>query len=135
MAMQERNLRSVFVFCLISILALALYSAEPIPQTFPDMGLAAYLQTYGGWALSALLIIAIHRLYTQTSKLLEERNKEFNDVLRETTRALEANARVTAENKAVLERLERLLNNVNIAMRTCQQRNGIVIPENGNGPH
>lgn len=47
----------------------------------PVTGLAALLQTYGAWGLSALLIYAIWALYNRTSAIIDQRHQQFIDYL------------------------------------------------------
>ena len=50
--------------------------------------LAKMLQLYGGWGMTAVLIWALLWFYKHTSKLLDERNDRFIELLRECSVAL-----------------------------------------------
>ncbi len=50
--------------------------------------LAKVLQLYGGWGMTAVLIAALLWFYKHTSKLLDERNNRFIELLRECSVAL-----------------------------------------------
>jgi len=45
--------------------------------------LAGVLQVYGGWGMTVILMAAVIALYKNTGKILEKRNDQFVDVLRE----------------------------------------------------
>jgi len=72
---------------------------------------AKMLQTFGGWGLSAILLAGILYLYRSTNKLLEKRNEQFIEALKETTAALQQNNDESRRVEAVLTRVERILDN------------------------
>jgi len=78
--------------------------------------LAKFLQLYGGWGMCAVLILAIFYLYKSMGKLLEKRNDQFIEVLKECGVALDATNTSNKDvkdllrnNKEILDRVERLL--------------------------
>lgn len=83
-------MRLFFFLAVCLVIPSTLFSGEAVPLQFPDMGLAQYLQAYGGWAVASICMIALARLYTKTSNLLEKRNDQFIAVLEKTTTALQA---------------------------------------------
>jgi hypothetical protein len=60
--------------------------------------LADFLYSYGGWALSAILMMALVFLYHSMSTLLERRNNELKTLLAECKS-------VVAENRIFMERI------------------------------
>lgn len=73
--------------------------------------IAKFLQTFGGWGVSAVFLAGIIYLYRSTSKILEKRNEQFIEALKETTAALQQNNDESRRVEAVLSRVERLLDN------------------------
>jgi len=71
--------------------------------------MAEFLQTFGGWGLSIILIAAIMYLYRSMNSLLEQRNQQFIDALRETTAVLQQSHDESRRVEALLQRVERLL--------------------------
>ena len=80
---------SLVCLSLASLLCVALVIAgEPtaggvIVSAPPDGGWAAWLQTYGGWGVSILLIAAFIAFYRDTKNDFKERQKEFASIQRE----------------------------------------------------
>lgn len=72
---------------------------------------AKLLQTFGGWGLSSILLAGIIYLYRSTNKLLEKRNEQFIEALKETTAALQQNSDESRRVEALLSRVERQLDN------------------------
>jgi uncharacterized protein YpuA (DUF1002 family) len=77
---------------------------------------AEFLQTFGGWGVSVVLLAGIIYLYRSTNKLLEKRNEQFIAALTETTKTLQQsndesrrNEEVMRDVKLTLERVERRL--------------------------
>lgn len=75
------------------------------------VNVAKFLQEFGGWGLSAILISGIIYLYRSSSNLLEKRNAQFIDALKETTAALQQNNDESRRVETVLLRVERMLDN------------------------
>jgi uncharacterized membrane protein YgaE (UPF0421/DUF939 family) len=73
---------------------------------------AEFLQTFGGWGVSVIVLMCLFYLYRDTSKLLEKRNEQFIDVLRETTAMLQQNTDNSYRVQKLLERVERYLDKV-----------------------
>ena len=71
--------------------------------------MAEFLQTFGGWGMSVVLLAAIIYLYRSMNSLLEKRNQQFIDALRETTAALQQHSDDSRRVEALLQRVERLL--------------------------
>ena len=71
--------------------------------------LAEFLQAFGGWGVSAVLLFGIIYLYRSTNKLLEKRNEQFIGALKETTAALQQNNDESRRVEAALVRVERAL--------------------------
>ena len=71
--------------------------------------LAELLQVFGGWGVSAVLMIAIFYLFRSMNKDRYERDKQFMDVLKETTAALQQNTDAAKRAEAVLQRVENRL--------------------------
>jgi len=71
--------------------------------------IAELLQTFGGWGVSAVLLAGILYLYRSTNKLLEKRNEQFIEALKETTAALQQNSDESRRAEAVLQRVEHIL--------------------------
>jgi len=69
----------------------------PDANSFKDM--AEFLQMYGGWAVSVLLMVAIAYLYRTMGCLLENRNVQLINLLTECKI-------VVAENKIFMDRVE-----------------------------
>ncbi len=77
---------------------------------------AKFLQVYGGWGMCAVLLFGIFYLYKSMGKLLEKRNDQFIEVLKECGIALKVTSdsnkeveNLLRDNKALMERVERLL--------------------------
>ena len=51
--------------------------------------IAQILQLYGGWGLSAILICGIVALYRHMGRLIEKRNEQFIELLRENASQIE----------------------------------------------
>jgi hypothetical protein len=93
----------------------------------PEVGtlteIAKFLQEYGGWAVSVLLMVAIVYLHRFTSNLLEQRNAQLVHLLEECKSVvaenkvfmdnvegeLETVSKILVENKSILDRLKLLL--------------------------
>ena len=73
--------------------------------------LAEVLQTFGGWGMCAVLLFGIIYLYRSTNKLLEKRNEQFIEALKETTAALQQNNDESRRVEATLARVEKALDN------------------------
>ena len=71
--------------------------------------IAKFLQTFGGWGVSAIFLGGIIYLYRSTSSLLEKRNEQFINALKATTAALQQNSDVSTRVCNTLERVERRL--------------------------
>jgi hypothetical protein len=71
--------------------------------------MARFLQTFGGWGVSVILLAGIIYLYRSTNKLLEKRNEQFIEALKETTAALQQNNDESRRVEEVLGRVERRL--------------------------
>lgn len=76
-------------------------------QTMTEV--AQFLQTFGGWGVSVMLLGMLIYLYRATNSLLEKRNEQFIEALRETTKALSDNSDDSKRIEAVLMRVERIL--------------------------
>ena len=76
-------------------------------QTMTEV--AEFLQTFGGWGVSVILLGMLIYLYRSTNNLLEKRNEQFIEALRETTKALSDNSDDSRRIEAVLMRVERIL--------------------------
>jgi len=76
-------------------------------QTMTEV--AQFLQTFGGWGVSVVLLGLLIYLYRSTNRLLEKRNEQFIETLRETTNALSTSSDDSKRIEAVLARVERLL--------------------------
>ena len=81
--------------------------------------LADLLQVYGGWGMVAVLLVAIVGLYKNMTKVLEKRNDQFVDVLKESGAALKQTDDTMKEVKELLkqattalERFERVMERV-----------------------
>lgn len=76
--------------------------------------LAQILQTYGGWAMVVVLLVALYYLYKVTRNdiidLREKRHVEFIAVLTEATKALLATASAQERASNVLESANDILN-------------------------
>jgi hypothetical protein len=72
---------------------------------------AEFLQVFGGWGVSAILLAGIVYLYRSTNKLLERRNEQFIEALKETTAALQQNNDESRRVESALTRVERILDN------------------------
>ena len=72
---------------------------------------ANFLQTFGGWGVSSILLAGIIYLYRSTNKLLEKRNEQFIEALKETTAAIQQNNDESRRVEAALTRVERILDN------------------------
>ena len=72
---------------------------------------AEFLQTFGGWGVSVVLLVGIIYLYRTMNTLLERRNQQIIDVLRETTAMLQQNVDFLQRAERLLERVERFLDN------------------------
>ena len=73
-------------------------------------GFGKFLQDFGGWGVSVILFLGIVYLYRTMNAILERRNEQFIEVLRETTAALQQNSDTSQRVDKTLERVERLLN-------------------------
>jgi hypothetical protein len=71
--------------------------------------LAQFLQNFGGWGVCVVLILAIIYLYKSMSTLLEKRNDQFREVLKETSVFLQQNAQQNERVEGLLRRIERIL--------------------------
>ncbi len=69
-------------------------------------GLAAFLQTYGGWAIAAITLIALAHIYKTTSDLLEKRHSEFVSILKEASHALLSASTSITKMTSMLDRIE-----------------------------
>jgi hypothetical protein len=70
---------------------------------------AQFLQTFGGWGVSVILLAGIIYLYRSTNLLLEKRHEKFIEALKETTQALQASNDESRRVEEVLGRVERIL--------------------------
>lgn len=121
---------SIICLSLSILLYVALVMAgEPVPAVAvgvpPDGGWAAWLQTYGGWGVSILLIAAFIAFYRDTKNDFKERQKEFasiqresiavmqtistnqihlNNTLQQVNQSLTANTNLVGQQAALLER-------------------------------
>lgn len=73
---------------------------------------AEFLQTYGGWGISVVLIAGIIYQYRVTHNLIEDRTQQLIDMLKETSAMLQQSADESRHVQQVLERVERLLERV-----------------------
>lgn len=71
--------------------------------------LAQFLQTFGGWGVAVVFLGLLIYVYRSFNNLLEKRNEQFIEALRETTNALSTNSDDSKRIEAVLTRVERLL--------------------------
>ena len=71
--------------------------------------LAELLQVFGGWGVSAVLMMAIFYLFRAMQKDRNERDKQFMEVLKETTAALQQNTDAAKRAETVLHRVENRL--------------------------
>ncbi len=72
---------------------------------------AQFLQTFGGWGMTVVLIGGIIALYRSMSNLLEKRNDQIREVLRENAALLQQNAQQNERVEELLRRVERVLDN------------------------
>lgn len=70
---------------------------------------AEFLQTFGGWGVSVVLLGLLIYLYRSTNNLLEKRNTQFIEALKETTEALNQSNNQSTRVEAVMTRVERNL--------------------------
>jgi len=70
---------------------------------------AQFLQTFGGWGVSVIVLAGIIYLYRSMNKLLEKRNEQFIEALKETTATLQQNNDESRRVEMVLTRVERVL--------------------------
>jgi len=71
--------------------------------------MAKILEQFGGWGMCAVLIVAIAYLYRSMGALLEKRNDQFVELLKETNAVLQT---ITDQNK----RIEKVLDRVEIKL-------------------
>lgn len=72
--------------------------------------LAEMLQNFGAWGICAVLICAIVYLYRSSNILLEKRNDQFVELLRETNALLHSLSDQCLRVEQILDRVERKLN-------------------------
>jgi hypothetical protein len=81
--------------------------------------LAKFLQLYGGWGMTAVLMVGIVLLYRSMSKVIEQRNQLIVDLLRETTSVLtqarDTNREVADTNRDTSDLLKRVEKVVTVA--------------------
>ena len=81
--------------------------------------IAELLQLYGGWGMTAILIVGIVLLYRSMSKVIEARNQLIVDLLRETTSVLtqarDTNREVAETNRETNDLLRRVDRVVTVA--------------------
>lgn len=84
-----------------------------------DVGkeIAAFLQTYGGWGVSVILLGMIFYLYKSMNKLLEKRNDQFIEVLRECTALLQQNNDLNERVETMLRNVAKTMDDVNAALK------------------
>ena len=73
--------------------------------------MAIFLQKFGGWGMCVVLLVGIIYLYRSTNKLLERRNEQFIEVLKETTAMLQQNSSEARRVESLMGRLEHFLEN------------------------
>ena len=84
-------------------------TASTTPAQFPDYGLAAYLQAYGGWAIAALAIIALVYLYRDTNKQFKERHIEYVNLNTEAVKVMQSVAIAQNHMTQIIERIEKIM--------------------------
>jgi hypothetical protein len=67
------------------------------------------LHSYGGWALSAILLIAIVWVYKSMLQLLEKRTQQLMEVIRECGSALDREAQTNREVECKLRDVDEIL--------------------------
>ena len=95
------------------------------------IGLAQFLQLYGGWGIAALALIAIFYMYKTQGNAFETRHKEYVSLIRETNTSFRA---VTdALNKLImlienidgdLKKHDNIIQEVKTVMENCKIRLG-----------
>lgn len=80
----------------------------------PDGGWAAWLQTYGGWGVSVLLITMFISFYRDTRKDFQDRQQKFETIQRDATATMQS----IASNQIFLNNT---LQNVQKALETSTQ--------------
>jgi hypothetical protein len=73
--------------------------------------IAEFLQTFGGWGVAVIMLGLLIYLYRSTNNLLEKRNTQFIETLRETTEALNQSNEQLRRVEAIMTRVERNLDN------------------------
>jgi Na+-transporting methylmalonyl-CoA/oxaloacetate decarboxylase gamma subunit len=68
--------------------------------------IAEFLQTFGGWGVAVLFLSLLIYLYRSTNNLLEKRNTQFIEALKETTETLSQSNEQSKRVEAVLTRVE-----------------------------
>jgi Na+-transporting methylmalonyl-CoA/oxaloacetate decarboxylase gamma subunit len=76
-------------------------------QTMTEV--AQFLQTNGGWGVAVVFLGLLVYVYRSMNNLLEKRNEQFIETLKETTKALSDNSDDSKRIEAVIMRVERLL--------------------------
>ena len=73
---------------------------------------AEFLQTFGGWGVAVIFLVGIVYLYRSTNSLLEKRNEQFIEALKETTEALQTANDESKRVEVVMNRVEKVLDKI-----------------------
>jgi len=92
--------------------------------------LASFLQTYGGWAVAAVALLALAHVYKKSWNLLETRHLEFVKILQETSNTYSSTTAALNKIIFIAERLEKrfgdneeLMREVKMTLENCKEAN------------